>query len=101
MKIVAHNSRKTEFDRDVMTLDKACIVQTSMDRGQEVRGVAITCCPRATSGHAAAPPSSVINWRRLGSSMGSPPGRTRCASLPQAQDAPEAPPCPWGSPESF
>src|SRR5262249_15595964 len=26
---------------------------------------------------------------------------TRCASLPQAQDAPEAPAGPWGRPESF
>src|SRR5262249_21925458 len=32
------------------------------------------CCARATSGHAAAaPPSSVMNWRRLSSSMGSSP----------------------------
>src|SRR5262249_13358788 len=54
----------------------------------------------AATGHAAAPPSSVMNWRRLGSSMGSPPG-TRCASLPQAQDVPEAPEGPWGRPESF
>src|SRR5262249_33015632 len=37
------------------------------------------CCARAASGHAAAPPSSVINWRRLRSSMGSPPG-SRAAS---------------------
>jgi hypothetical protein len=39
-----------------------------------------------------------MNWRRLRSSIGSPPG-TRCASLPQAQDAPEAPAGPWGRPE--
>src|SRR5262249_25382437 len=44
----------------------------------------------AASGHAAAPPSSVMKWRRLVSSMGSPLG-TRCASLPQVQDASEAP----------
>src|SRR6516165_313611 len=55
----------------------------------------VTCRPRgagysALGFAAAAPPSSVMNWRRLRSSMGSPPG-TRCASLPQAQDAPEAP----------
>jgi hypothetical protein len=31
------------------------------------------CCARAASGHAAAPPSSVMNWRRLKSSMGSSP----------------------------
>src|SRR5262249_25746284 len=35
-----------------------------------------------------------MKWRRLMSSMGSPPG-TRCASLPHAQDAPEAPAGPW------
>jgi hypothetical protein len=33
-----------------------------------------TDCARAASGHAAAaPPSSVMNWRRLRSSMGSSP----------------------------
>src|SRR5215469_13381709 len=32
------------------------------------------CCARAAIGHAAvAPPSSVMKWRRLGSSMGSSP----------------------------
>ena len=32
------------------------------------------CCARAASGHVAAvPPSSEMNWRRLMSSMGSPP----------------------------
>jgi hypothetical protein len=54
---------------------------------------------RDATGRAAAPPSSVMNWRRLRSSMGSPRG-TRCAILPQAQDAPEAPAGPWGRPES-
>jgi len=49
---------------------------------------------------AAAPPSRLMNWRRLRSNMGSPPG-TRYASLPQGQDAPEAPAGPWGRPESF
>jgi len=29
------------------------------------------------------------------------PSGTRCASLPQAQVAPEAPAGPWGRPESF
>src|SRR5262249_5890601 len=65
------------------------------------RGPAGRCCPCAATGHGAAPPSSVMNSRRLMSSMGSPPGGTRCASLPQAQDAPEAPAGPWGRPESF
>src|SRR5262245_55153764 len=31
------------------------------------------CCARAARGHAAAPPSSVMNWRRLVSSMVSSP----------------------------
>ena len=48
------------------------------------------CCARAASGQAtAAPPSSVMKCLHLTPSMGSPPG-TRCASLPQAQDAPVA-----------
>src|SRR5262249_1030278 len=33
----------------------------------------VACCARAASGHAAAAPSSVTNWRRLMSSMGSSP----------------------------
>jgi hypothetical protein len=45
-----------------------------------------TCCgcPTKTLQRCAPPPRRVMNWRRLRSSMGSPPG-TRCASLPQAQ----------------
>src|SRR5262249_15017514 len=35
------------------------------------------CCARAASGHAAAPPSSEMNWRRLTSSMGSPLGEVK------------------------
>jgi len=65
---------KTAFDRDFLTLDKACVFQTSTDHGQEVRGVAgrpgITgiagCCARAASGHAVAtPPSRVMKSRRF------------------------------------
>jgi hypothetical protein len=37
------------------------------------RGILAGCYARATSGQAAAPPSSVRNWRRLRSSMGSSP----------------------------
>jgi hypothetical protein len=66
-----------------------------------MRRIRSPCYARAASGHVApAPPSSDMNWRRLMSGMGSPPG-TRCASLPQTQDAPEAPASPWGKPESF
>ena len=38
--------------------------------------------------------------RLISNRNGSPPG-TRCASLPQAQDDPEAPAGPWGRPELF
>src|SRR5262245_53478085 len=39
-----------------------------------IRGIFPGCCALATSGQAAAPPpSSVMNWRRLGSNMGSSP----------------------------
>ena len=38
--------------------------------------------------------------RLISNRNGSPPG-TRCASLPQAKDAPEAPAGPWGRPELF
>jgi hypothetical protein len=51
----------------------------------------VACCARAASGHAAEQrdelSSSYAEHRLL-------PG-TRCASLPQAQDAPEAPAGPW------
>jgi hypothetical protein len=55
---------------------------------------------RATGGEAAALLSSVMNWRRLEVEHGLLPG-TRCASLLQGQDAPEAPAGPWNRPESF
>jgi hypothetical protein len=64
-----------------------------------MRRIRSGCCARAASGQvAAAPPSSVMNWRRLRSGL---LPATRCASLPQAQDALEAPAGPWGRPESF
>ena len=48
------------------------------------------CCARAASGHAAAaPPSSVMNWRRPMTSMEIPSG-TRSESLQQGEDVPEA-----------
>jgi hypothetical protein len=31
------------------------------------------CCARDATGHAAAPPSSLINWRLVAWTMGSPP----------------------------
>ena len=45
------------------------------------------CCPRAANGHAAAQPSSVMNWRRFGSGrdvrfIARPPHRTVRAAFP-------------------
>jgi hypothetical protein len=65
------------------------------------------CCARATSGHAAAPPRSVIKSRRFKLSMGtSSPMRYRAAdwpvpSLSHFQPAARRPASPWGRPELF
>jgi hypothetical protein len=52
-----------------------------------IRRAPSLCCARAASGHAAAPPMSVMNWRRLMSNMAFPPrGRRslyRTLSMPQ------------------
>src|SRR5215470_16536276 len=37
------------------------------------------CCARAASGHAAAPPRSVMNWRRLRAGMGFQPSTEKFA----------------------
>ena len=50
---------------------------------QAAPGIAGCCACAAIGNAAAAPPSNVMNWRRLTSIMGSPSG-TRWASLPQA-----------------
>ena len=70
--------------------------------GGEIRFTGIAgCCARAASGQPTTPPpSSVMNARRFTSSMGSNPG-TRCASLQQAQDAPEDTRRSLDRPESF
>jgi hypothetical protein len=60
-----------------------------MARMKPITGMA-DCCARAASGHAVAPPSSVMNLRRSYVEHGLPSG-IRCASLPQAQDVPKAP----------
>jgi hypothetical protein len=36
-----------------------------------MRRIRSACCARTPNGHAAAPPSSLMNWRRLRSNMGS------------------------------
>jgi hypothetical protein len=67
------------------------------------------CCARAASGHAAALPSSVMNFRRLVSNMGFPPGRrhhnrlasARAVASPYVQPAAERSASPWARPESF
>ena len=64
------------FDRDVLALDEACFLQTLAERGRQgassrradvlrrnpITGIA-GCCARAASGHAAAPPRSVMKSR--------------------------------------
>src|SRR5436309_1330673 len=63
----------------------------------DARAVGIAgCCARAASGHAAAPPSSVMNSRRLMPNIGLPPPPV---GLPHAQPAAEGPASPWGRPQ--
>src|SRR5262249_18545404 len=65
------------------------------------------CCVRAASGHAAAaPPSSVMNARRLTLNIAGPPLFQRGqgynhlrAGLPHVQPARDGPPSPLGRPE--
>ena len=65
------------FDRHVATLDISELFQAELECGNQIAphlgeplcrnpitGI-VACCPRAASGHAAAPPSSVMNCRRL------------------------------------
>ena len=70
-------SSPTEFDRDVLALDIAGLIQTLVKGSQHghvalgrsalmypTTGIA-GCCARAASGHAAAAPSAATNSRRL------------------------------------
>src|SRR5262249_33120337 len=62
--------------RNVLAFDIAALLQTLAECGHQASGVATdvaSCCARAASGQTAAPPSSVMIWRRLISSMGSSP----------------------------
>src|SRR5215831_5127033 len=64
-----------------------------------ITGIAV-CCPRAASGQAAAaPPSSVMNSRRLRAGMAFLP--PRAAGFPHPQPSTEGPAGPWAKPESF
>ena len=70
--------RPAVFDRDVLTFDIAGLLQALTECGhtkaraaaggpplrKPITGIA-GCCARAASGHAAAPPSSVMNSRRF------------------------------------
>ena len=80
--------RPAIFDRYVLAFDIAGFSQALAERGQDVAdcpgalvlrkpitGIA-GCCARAASGHAAAPPRSVMNSRRL---IRSPRRRARAA----------------------
>jgi hypothetical protein len=58
------------------------------------------CCARAASGQAAAPPSSVRNWRRFKSSMGSSP-EPAVPAYSRRRMPRKRPAGPWGRPESF
>src|SRR5262249_44831610 len=57
------------------------------------------CCARAASGHAAAPPSSVMNSRRLMSDMGA--CFPRLAPMKRTQGNTERTAGPWATPEMF
>src|SRR5262245_8352336 len=70
------------------------------DRSTPIRRIRWPCCARAASGHAAAPPSSVMNWRRLTSSMGSPP-EPAVPAYSRLRMCRNRPAGPWGRPESF
>jgi len=66
-----------ELDRDVLALDEAALLQSTTKRLDQMRGFRkgpcahkadhwhSRCCPRAGSGHAAVPPSNVMNSRRF------------------------------------
>ena len=69
--------RPIELDNDALALDEAGFAEPLAEAGQAsalpsadpvwrrpTTGIG-DCCPRATSGHAAAPPSSVMNSRRF------------------------------------
>src|SRR5262245_28393121 len=71
-----------------------------------IRRIFCACCARAASGHAAAPPSSAMNARRLMSDMGacSPAlcqGYGCTVGSPRIQDITERTVGPWATPEMF
>jgi hypothetical protein len=70
--------RPAMLNRYILSFDESRLDQALAERSDKVRGAGsrrvllrkpITgipaCCARATSGHAAAPPSSVMNCRRF------------------------------------
>ena len=62
-----------------------------------MRGIFAACCARAASGHAATPPSSVMNSRRLMPNT----GFLLSVGLPHAQPAIEGLASLMGGPELF
>jgi hypothetical protein len=56
-------------------MDRDQLVPIDRDQCGAMTGIADRCA-RAANGHAAAPPSSVMNWRRLMHNMGLSPGRS-------------------------
>src|SRR5262249_20755347 len=101
------------FEHDVLAFNKARLIQSFSKRADDVEerrgGPGVEKSHhrhrRLLRGRRERPRSRRAAEKRdeLASSLvghGLLPG-TRCASLPQAQDAPEAPAGPWGRPESF
>ena len=75
---VRHHHRRLQACRRVQEhVPIMLAVADTLERSEPVviarDGLLSDCCARAASGHAAAPPMSVMNWRRLRSSMGSSP----------------------------
>src|SRR5262249_43987297 len=103
--------RPSNLDRDGPTLDPAEFAQPLHESGDPLilnrsrhwaQGPMVgslgVCCPLAASGHAPAPPTSVMNWRRLRPNMEFTPPRwvRRTLSLPPSGWAGL-----WGRPELF
>src|SRR5262245_29965348 len=67
--------------RNAVTRSCASGSLSAMEISTAMRRIAPPCCARAASGHAAAPPRSVMNSRRLKSNMGIPPAIWPCFTL--------------------
>ena len=105
--------RPAILDRHVLTFGEPALPEALMECCQRIGGLAslgerplrkpitgIADCARAASGHAAALPSRVMNWRRLGSRMGSSP-EPAVPAYSRLRMPRKRPAGPWGRPESF